>query len=113
MLSFNAAIFINAQLACANYVFVFWIIDQSRLMILILGQLLMTNKENSHFTAKKKKKSLHLHWLTFSCMRETQQQHQRFIKLVKIHQLEESKCRKRNVEEQWTRSIVTNIAALL
>lgn len=33
-------------------------------------------------------------------MRETQQQHQRFIKLVKIHQLEESKCRTRNVEEQ-------------
>lgn len=102
MLSFNAAIFINTQLVCANYVFIFWIIDQSRLMILILGQILMTNKENSHFTAKK---SLNLHWLTFSCMRETQQQqsdlirHQRFIKLVKIHQLEESKCRTRNVEE--------------
>lgn len=53
MLSFNAAILINAQLVCANYVFIFWIIDQSRLMILILGQILMTNKENSHFTAKK------------------------------------------------------------
>lgn len=52
MLSFNAAILINAQLVCANYVFIFWIIDQSRLMILILGQILMTNKENSHFTAK-------------------------------------------------------------
>lgn len=53
MLSFNAAIFINAQPVCANYVFIFWIIDQSRLMILVLGQILTTNKENSHFTAKK------------------------------------------------------------
>lgn len=52
MLSFNAAIFINAQPVCANYVFIFWIIDQSRLMILVLGQILTTNKENSHFTAK-------------------------------------------------------------
>lgn len=103
MLSFNAAIFINAQLVCANYVFIFWIIDQSRLMILILGQILMTNKENSHFTAKKI--ITFTLTVTFSCMRETQQQqsdlirHQRFIKLVKIHQLEESKCRTRNVEE--------------
>lgn len=101
MLSFNAAIFINAQLVCANYVFIFWIIDQSRLMILILGQILMTKKTLTSLL----KKTLNLHWLTFSCMRETQQQqsdlirHQRFIKLVKIHQLEESKCRTRNVEE--------------
>lgn len=101
MLSFNAAIFINAQPVCANYVFIFWIIDQSRLMILILGQILMTKKTLTSLL----KKTLNLHWLTFSCMRETQQQqsdlirHQRFIKLVKIHQLEESKCRTRNVEE--------------